>query len=902
MRIGLWIILAVACVNLVLERAQAAAPRPASPSAHFQFREPTPAGYCVELPSPAEALLRAASVKGWLTAWPDNGSPNFVQFGDRIVLQLTSPADLEDVLRERPVLLARTVGETVFILQAADAPAALREAQSLAADPRVSACYPVTRRQKQLYGPYAHRPNDPFFYLADGSRTEWQAHLENRDSEGTPSGIDLNVRAAWPFSRGEGVLVALADDGFELNHPDLRDRAEGSPHFNFLNDNSSGEPSGVFSNHGTAVAGLIAATADNGKGIAGVAPRAQLASWVIFGSSDQLASEEALMDMFQFSSNVVHVQNHSWGKVGTEQLRLALLEDLAISNAVRFGRSGRGSIIVRAGGNGRGDGNDANDDGYAADPRVIAVAAARLDGRATRYSSPGACLLVAAPSGDVGDAVDPCLSDTPNMTTTDRQGSRGYNSDTSSEGGGDYAFGGSGFSGTSAATPQIAGLAALILSVNPRLGYRDVQQILALSGRLPGLSDPTLATNGAGFQVSHNLGFGIPDAGMAVSLARTWSNRPASVTVTYTNQPRAEIPDQSLRIVVEGDSVPESIRSIVALPGAGPHPDQVTAWLPLVDAGSATNAISLDLRGQAALIQRGVNYFCEKVEYASLAGAEFAIVYNNRDGEARLFMAETDFSSIPSVFINQTDGDALRDYLAESPGTQVRCTVEAAEFTFDVAATLQCEFIGLRLDTDHTARGDLRIVLESPAGTRSVLQRSNQDAIPGPRNWTYYSVQHFFESSFGRWTVRVYDEDIKGTGAIRRATLIVSGVPLEDSDHDSLDDRWEQTQFGDLAYGAADDPDHDGTSNAREQILGTSPLARDIPFQLDLSVWDSRLVRLSWPSDTNTAYRVQIGPETVAPLTLVTNLPGRFYETEWFVPYTNLLHQFFQVQAVPADN
>ncbi len=902
MRIALWIPFAAACIGPILGFAQAAAVRPASASAHFHFREPAPTGYYIQMPSRAEGAIKAAGVKEWLTGWPDNGSPSPVEFGDRIVLQLASSADLDAVLQDRPVFLARSVAENVFILQAPGASAALREAQSLAEDPRVIAAYPVTRREKQLFGPYAHRPNDPFFSLADGSRTDWQAHLENRDSEGRPLGVDLNVRAAWPFSRGDGVVVALADDGFELGHPDLRDRAEGAPHFNFLNSSAAGEPSGAFSNHGTAVAGLIAATAGNGTGIAGVAPRARLASWVIFGSSDQLASEEALMDMFQFQSNVVHVQNHSWGKVGTEQLRVTLLEDLAISNAVRYGRSGRGAIIVRAGGNGRGDGNDANDDGYAADPRVIAVAAARLDGKAARYSSPGACLLVAAPSGDVGETFDPCLSDTPNMTTTDRQGSRGYNGNALSEGDGDYAFGSTGFSGTSAATPQIAGLTALILGANPNLGYRDVQQILAFSGRLPGLADPTLATNGAGFQVSHNLGFGIPDAGMAVSLARTWSNRPASVTVTCTNRTGAAIPDQSLRIVLEGDSVPENLRSIVALPGAGPHPEQAANWLPLVDAGSATNAIGLDLRGQAALIHRGVNYFCEKIEFATLAGAALAIIYNNRDGDARLFMAETDYSSIPSAFINQVDGEALRDYLALNPGTRVRCSVEPAEFAFEVAATLQCEFVGLRLDTGHTARGDLRVVLESPAGTRSVLQRSNQDALAGPRNWTYYSVQHFCESSFGRWTVRVYDEDIKGTGAVLKATLILSGVPLEDADHDGLDDRWEKSQFDALAYGPADDPDHDGTSNAREQILGTSPLARDTPFRLDLSVWDSRLARLSWPSDTNTVYRVQIGPDTVAPLTLVTNLPGRFYETEWFVPYTNGLHQFFQVQAVPAGN
>jgi len=67
----------------------------------------------------------------------------------------------------------------------------------------------------------------------------------------------------------------------------------------------------------------------------------------------------------------------------------------------------------------------------------------------------------------------------------------------------------------------LPGLAALILSANTNLTYRDVQQILILSARHFDFADPDVATNGAGLKMSHNLGFGIPDAGVAVNLART---------------------------------------------------------------------------------------------------------------------------------------------------------------------------------------------------------------------------------------------------------------------------------------------------------------------------------------------------------------------------------------------
>ncbi len=863
----------------------------------FRFREPRLMEYQVSNPAVGGVRVQSVSRTQWLTARPANGSTNTVEFGSRIVLQLRAADDLSSVLEGSPVQVARQLGDGLFVLQAADAWAAVREADRLARNERVVASYPVTRRPKRLFEPYAPRPNDPFFYRADQPLDQWQPHLENRDTNGTPQGIDLNVRAAWPVSRGEGVLVAIADEGVELSHPDLIDRTRGAPHFNFVTMEPDGSPSGSGSFHGTAVAGLAAATADNGQGIAGVAPLARLASWVVFDANETVVSDEALMDMFQSQSNVVQVQNHSWGKVGPEQVRLSLLEDRAISNAVQFGRSGRGVVLVRAGGNGRLEGDDANDDGYLADPRVIAVAAARLDGRVAGYSAPGACLLTAGLGGDSDPTYHPCLPDSPNLTTTDLTGSNGYNRDPS--GNGDYAYGTFGFSGTSAATPQISGVVALILAANPNLTYRDVQQILVHSGRFAEFTDPTLATNAAGFRVSHNLGFGVPDAGLAVRLARLWVNRPPATNVTYTSTHRATIPDLGLRVAVQGTDVPANLRAIVALPGSGPHPNAATTFVPLVDVGGAWTTLTNDLRGQAALIQRGSNYFCEKLTFAAEAGAELAIVYNNTDVNKRIAMGGTDLTVIPSVFISQIDGEALRDYLAAMPGAQVRLELRTTNYTFNVTETLQCEFVGVRLDSTHTARGDLRIVLTSPGGTHSILQRANQDSAPGPNDWTYYSVQHFYESSFGTWTLTVLDEDNQGTGAITSVSLIIHGVPITDADHDGLDDNWEMRHFNSLAAAPTDDPDQDGFNNAREQVLGTDPNAIDAPLQLDLSRWDSRLARLSWPGTTNITYRVEAGPESAAPLTVTTNVPGQFPETEWFVPYTNLVHQFFQLQAVP---
>src|SRR5205814_3011389 len=270
-----------------------------------------------------------------------------------------------------------------------------------------------------------------------------------------------------------------------------------------------------------------------------------------------------LMDMYQFASNVVSVQNHSWGHSREVQEAPTLLEQIGISNAVTFGRSGRGVVMVRAGGNFRTRGDNADDDGYLSDSRVIAVAAVRVDGRAGSYSEPGACVLVAAPGGEKGFG----------LFTTDLLGVNGANSVLffpPNEDLSDYVFESFGFSGTSASAPLVSGVVALMLSANPNLTWRDAQQILILASRHVDLADPDAVANGAGLRVSHNVGFGVPDAGQAVWLARGWSNRPPAASITLTSTDVAAIPDDGLRLLITGDGVPPALASLRTLTGVGP--------------------------------------------------------------------------------------------------------------------------------------------------------------------------------------------------------------------------------------------------------------------------------------------------------------------------------------------
>ena len=877
-----------------------------APLRRVEFREPSLVVY--QIP-PADAgkvtdgyfgvPLKIQFGTEWTEAWLD-GTTDAVDLGNRVVLQLEPGAALDSLLNGRDLTLARTVKPNLFILQASDSQSAINAAEALAKESGVVASYPVTRRAYRKLNAYAPAPDDPEF------GRQW--HLENRGSSRNLDGPDLNVRAAWPAARGDGVLVAVADDGIQLDHPDLEARASGA-HFNFYRGVRNGWPAASDANHATAVAGLIAAETGNNADVAGVAPGARMSSWVIFGTSfrgrDSIASDEQLMDMFQHEVNRVAVQNHSWGSTSTVQLGIDALSDSGINAAVTEGRDGKGVVIVRAGGNERENLTNSNDDGFASDPRVIAVSAMRKDGRAVSYSSPGACILVAAPSGDVidtdddgfPDEIDP---DAPEVLTTDRTGRNGYNTDSGETG--DVT----GFSGTSASSPQIAGVTALILSANPSLTYRDVQQILIFSARHFDFDDPDARLNGAGFRVSHNVGFGVPDAAEAVRLAKNWPNRPPATTLSFTSTTRQEIPDDALRVVVSGADITQSLSSIRCLPSLGLHPDNPTAGLPIEFVGLANEPISRDLHGKGVFIERGGGLFSDKIERAARAGAAFAVIFNNTGSTSIPPLGGTTFVPIPAISIGRNDGEALRAFLADNPKTEARLQLTSAIYTFPVRGALVCEHVGVRLKTTHSRRSDLRVTLVSPSGTRSVLQSINADSSAGPRDWTYWSTQHFYESSVGEWRVEVSDErnttfrlfgsSTPATGAVTFAQLILKGVAITDSDGDGLDDAWESRFFGGVALGPKDDPDEDGFNNAREHILGTDPRVAEIEFRIDLVELQSGFQRLSWPGREGDTYTVQSRSDSGTSFVDLGSVSGHSPVTEFVVPTPVLKPVFYRVR------
>ncbi|MGZ4630650.1 MAG: S8 family serine peptidase [Oryzihumus sp.] len=302
-----------------------------------------------------------------------------------------------------------------------------------------------------------HLPDDPLL------PTQWNL------GAGTPPGAQhprttLDVPGAWDLTHCAGVTVAVLDTGVDLDHPDL------APHLlpgaTFVNGTSSADDD---QGHGTEVAGVIAAVTDNGTGIAGVCPEGRLLPVKVADSGGHTDDDEG--DVL-VAAGLRWAVDHGARVIS---MSLGVLPTPAMRGAVDYAHT-HDVLVVAAVGN---SGDSPNPWPAPADlPHVLAVGATDRGGERAAYSSAGPHDLVMAP----GDGVP----------TTAR--------------GGGYSEGGY----TSIATPQVAGVAALVRSVRPDLGADQVSRVIeATATPLPGQPD-----------WSPTSGYGLVDAAAAVRAAR----------------------------------------------------------------------------------------------------------------------------------------------------------------------------------------------------------------------------------------------------------------------------------------------------------------------------------------------------------------------------------------------
>ncbi len=289
---------------------------------------------------------------------------------------------------------------------------------------------------------------------------------------GTPDN-DMNVTSAWTLTEiDKEVVVAVIDDGVELEHPDLNlvqgYRPDGS---------NGGGPMSEDANHGTSVAGNIGAIGNNNIGIIGIAPNVKIMP--INGGTSVLERAAAIRLAVSKGAKII---NNSWGWVGAPSPQI----ENAIADALRAG-----VVVLFAAGNGPDRPPFTYDvafPGYLTENYdLICVGATSLtDEHKSAASSDGE---FGWGSSYIGPGPDICAPG-PWSYTTDRLGKLGYNNGSSGINP-DYC---TSFGGTSSSCPKVAGVVALMLSANPRLTPAEVKDILMKSADdidAPGFDDKT---------------------------------------------------------------------------------------------------------------------------------------------------------------------------------------------------------------------------------------------------------------------------------------------------------------------------------------------------------------------------------------------------------------------------
>ena len=329
---------------------------------------------------------------------------------------------------------------------------------------------------------------------------QWHLHNTGRNA-GAAAGEDINVAGVWSGGNlGADVTIAIVDDGIHAGHVDLTDNVDTASNHDYTGNGAALTPPHA---HGTQMAG-IAAARGNALGVRGVAPEA-----TVYGYN--LALDPTLANMAdaitrQMATTAVSL--NGWGFADGPGLDFAgALWEAAVRSGISSGFGGNGVFYVFPAGNGAQLGDHANLNEFANHYGVTAVCAVNDQGERVGYSERGDNLWVCGPSGDVS------RSGRPGVATTEPYDR--YTQDAV---------------GTGAAAATVAGVAALVRKANPALTWRDVKLILAASARK---NDPADQGWSAGqlryrstserYHFNRSYGFGVVDAGAAVSLAAAWS-------------------------------------------------------------------------------------------------------------------------------------------------------------------------------------------------------------------------------------------------------------------------------------------------------------------------------------------------------------------------------------------
>ena len=452
-----------------------------------------------------DALVSEPAVE-YISPVHTNAEHRFVTYRSNLFVKLKNGSDVGILQREADRLGIELVGPdrftpsiielrvNKFSMNTIEAVAALRATGSFA-----------TVSPNLVHSVADCSVNDPRF------NRQW--HLKNDGSSIQGNGVigaDMDVEAAWAITTGSAdITIAIIDSGVDTLHPELLGKL--LPGFDAMGDSTNGYPTPNFSSdgHGTACAGIAAASTDNNIGVAGVCQDCKVVPVrvfnyeVILGEVQPWSETQFFLNAMGWQAQAdIDVSSNSWA---VPDILLALypgsdtLVNAVIDEVVENARGGLGVPMLFS------SGNDGITDTIPLWParydKTIAVGATSM---CDEHKTPTSCDGESWWAGNWGEGLDVSAPGV-RITTIDMLGTNGFHST-------EYY---NTFNGTSAACPNAAGTMGLILSHTPDLPQWLARKVLALTCEKVGGYDYSTWKEAGNW--SYELGYGRINAYQAVT-------------------------------------------------------------------------------------------------------------------------------------------------------------------------------------------------------------------------------------------------------------------------------------------------------------------------------------------------------------------------------------------------
>ncbi|WP_448547441.1 S8 family serine peptidase [Thalassotalea fusca] len=548
--------------------------------------------------------------------------------------------------------------------------------------------------------------------IPDDSRMDELWGLHNTGQTGGSDDADIDAPEAWDISVGDrDVVVGVIDTGVDHSHSDLTanmwSNAAEIPGDGVDNDGNgyiddvhginaitdSGDPMDD-NGHGTHVAGTIGATGNNGEGVVGVNHEVSIIGCKFLDASGSGSTSDALkcldyMVALKNSGVNVRVLNNSWGGGGFSQ---------AMSDAIDASEQAD-ILFVAAAGNSAVD-NDVNPH-YPSSyehASVLSIASTTHTDAMSGFSQWG---LTSVDLGAPGSSI---LSTIPGG---------GYDS----------------FSGTSMATPHVAGVAALVLSVNPDLTTVELKELLMNSGDDNADLDGK-TVSGKRLNAHTALIDADPTPGFKMSVTPGAQTITAGATATYTFS-MSSIADWSgdIALTLEDSLGSATLSASTVTPG-----EDFTLNVPTTGDTSW-----------------GSYNFTVTATSGELVKAKTVSLFVNPQG-----LNDFTYENTTPVAIPDNDSNGVNSVI----------TINDDITIFDTSTFL---------NITHTWIGDLVVTLTSPSGTTATLVNRSGGSADDIVD-SFASAAFNGESALGDWTLNVSDNVGADTGTLNNWSMTITGL------------------------------------------------------------------------------------------------------------------------------